>query len=136
MILRAGNNVAARSTEVRGLHPRTAVGTDAAGETLYVVVVDGRQEGYSEGMSLPELGDLILEFGAYDALNFDGGGSSTLVVRRGGALDVLNSPIDRGRPGKQRPIANHMAICSRGRGHASQRDGDAATEATEIREDL
>ncbi|MBA3891366.1 MAG: phosphodiester glycosidase family protein, partial [Gemmatimonadaceae bacterium] len=50
-------------------HPRTAVGIGDGGRRLVLVVVDGRQEGYSEGMTLPELARLMLELGARDALN-------------------------------------------------------------------
>lgn len=56
-------------------HPRTAAALDVSGRTLLLMVVDGRQAGYSEGVSIPELADIALEYGAYMALNLDGGGS-------------------------------------------------------------
>ena len=65
---------------------RTAAGYDSEGRLL-LLVVDGRQ-GDSRGVSLEELADLMLEFGATDALNLDGGGSSTFVVRD----ELLNQP--------------------------------------------
>lgn len=77
-------------------HPRTAVGRTAKGELIWLVV-DGRQP-HSQGASLPELAQLMLRYGAIDAVNLDGGGSSTLVVRD----LVLNSPSDGG----ERPVAN------------------------------
>jgi hypothetical protein len=93
------------------LHPRTAVALDEPGETLILVVVDGRQPNYSEGVSLAELAAIILDYGGYAALNLDGGGSSTLVVDDGtGKPDVLNSPIDNRIPGRERPVANHLGI--------------------------
>jgi len=70
-------------------HPRTAVGLDEAGRKLWLVVVDGRQE-YSAGMTLEELRELFDFLGAHDALNLDGGGSSTMVV----AGHVVNRPSD------------------------------------------
>lgn len=75
---------------VRGRHPRTLVGRTGTGHTL-LVTVDGRQPGYSEGMNLAEAADLMLELGAVDAINLDGGGSTTFVV--GG--EVVNRPSDR-----------------------------------------
>lgn len=65
------------STKPTRREPRTAIGQ--IGTLHYVVVVaDGRQEGYSIGMTLPELQDLMLELGAQTALNLDGGGSAEM----------------------------------------------------------
>lgn len=75
---------------VAGRHPRTIIGWTAEGEAL-LVTVDGRQPGYSEGMSLAEAADLMVELGAVEALNLDGGGSTTFVVRG----SVVNLPSDR-----------------------------------------
>lgn len=61
-------------------HPRTAVGWDPEVGRIWLVVVDGRQGGYSVGMSLPELARLFEALGATEAINLDGGGSSVLVV--------------------------------------------------------
>lgn len=74
-----------------GRHPRTAVGTTADG-TLLMVVVDGRQSGYSVGMTLRELAQLMSDLGAVEAVNLDGGGSSEMVVN---GL-VANRPSDGG----------------------------------------
>jgi exopolysaccharide biosynthesis protein len=71
-------------------NPRTMVGRTASGDVL-LVTVDGRQAGYSDGMTLPEAADLMIHLGAVDAINLDGGGSTTFVV--GGA--VANRPSDR-----------------------------------------
>jgi hypothetical protein len=70
-------------------HPRTAVGWRPDG-TLLLVAVDGRQP-HSDGMSLGELAALFLRLGATEALNLDGGGSTTMVVRG----EVVNRPSDR-----------------------------------------
>ncbi len=90
--------------------PRTALGVSANGRYLFLVVVDGRQARYSEGMMLDELAALFVELGAQNAINLDGGGSSTLV--RAGALGpkVLNSPIQGGVPGRERPVGNHLGV--------------------------
>jgi hypothetical protein len=73
-------------TTIPDVHPRSAAGRDKDGRLL-LMVVDGRQ-GDSRGVTLEELARLMQEFGAVEALNLDGGGSSTFVVR--GAL--LNMP--------------------------------------------
>ena len=67
-----------RRTSIPLTHPRTAAGYTAEGDLL-VMVVDGRQES-SRGVTLEELATLMWEIGAVEALNLDGGGSSTLVA--------------------------------------------------------
>ena len=57
----------------------------------FIVTVDGRRPGYSVGISLAEAARLMKSLGARDALNLDGGGSTTMVV--GGR--VVNRPSDR-----------------------------------------
>jgi hypothetical protein len=111
----SGNIMLVRSGQVEpGLteepDPRTAVGLSKSGRELILVVVDGRQSGYSEGMSLDELAHLMIELGAYHAMNLDGGGSSTLVVTENGHPKVLNSPINNDIPGRERPVGNHLGI--------------------------
>ena len=91
-------------------HPRTAVGIARDGRRLFLVVVDGRQKGYSDGMSLRELADLMRHLGARDAINLDGGGSTTLVYAdpdSRGALRIANRPSD---PAGERPVGNALAI--------------------------
>jgi hypothetical protein len=90
--------------------PRTAIGLDKRGKNLILVVVDGRQPSYSEGATLEELASILVEHGVYTGMNLDGGGSSTLVVERGGRPDVMNSPINNGIPGRERPVGNHLGI--------------------------
>jgi hypothetical protein len=93
------------------VQPRTAIGYARNGRYLYLVVVDGRQPLYSEGMTLKELADLMKSLGADYAMNLDGGGSSTMVVRAAdGKARILNSPIDNYIPGRERPVANHLGI--------------------------
>ena len=75
---------------VQAQHPRTIVGWTKHGETL-LVTVDGRQVGHSAGMTIPEAARMMLKLGAVDAINLDGGGSTTFVVRG----KVLNKPSDR-----------------------------------------
>jgi hypothetical protein len=91
--------------------PRTAVGIDREGKTLLLLVADGRQPFYSEGVTLKELANIMAGYGMDIALNLDGGGSSTMAVEGWfGFANVLNSPIDRNIPGLQRPVGNHLGI--------------------------
>ncbi len=76
-------------------HPRTAIGKSADG-TLLMVVVDGRHADKATGMSCFDLADFMARIGSVDALNLDGGGSSTLVWRNAetGKGEVINYPCD------------------------------------------
>lgn len=93
-----------------GLAPRTSVALSEDGKTMWIVVVDGRQQGYSEGVTLAELAQLLHDLGAHTALNLDGGGSSTLVMQENGRLKTLNAPFHTRIPMRQRPVANHLGI--------------------------
>lgn len=83
--------------------PRTAVGLDLSSARLWIVVVDGRREGSSEGMTLPELTGLFRSLGVSEAINLDGGGSSVMVVRQA----VVNRPSV---PWGERPVVNALVI--------------------------
>ncbi|WP_298871562.1 phosphodiester glycosidase family protein [uncultured Microbacterium sp.] len=76
---------------IQGDQPRTAVGVIDDNHLVFVVV-DGRQEGYSAGATLPELADIMLSLGATTAYNLDGGGSSTMYFNG----QVVNSPSNGG----------------------------------------
>lgn len=71
-------------------HPRTAVAKLKDGKFL-MATIDGRQPGVSVGMNLQELAEMLLEFGAAEAMNLDGGGSTTMFL--GGK--VVNKPSDK-----------------------------------------
>ena len=93
------------------LEPRSAVGVSENGRWMLLIVVDGRQPGYSEGCTLTELADMLIKYGgAYNAINLDGGGSSAMVIEKDGKAEVLNSPIEGGIAGRQRYVANHLGI--------------------------
>ena len=74
-------------------HPRTCVGYDDQGNA-YLVVVDGRRATISNGAYLGDMALILKDFGATEAINLDGGGSSTFVINEGGKLNVKNSPSD------------------------------------------
>jgi len=90
---------------VTNRHPRTAVGISRDSTVVYLFTVDGRQPGYSAGMSLPELADWMLRVGCYHAVNLDGGGSTTMVVRD----SVVNRPSDLAG---ERAVANALLVIS------------------------
>lgn len=93
------------------VNPRTAVGVDKDGEKLWIIVADGRQPDRTMGLTLPELASLFKWLGAWDALNLDGGGSSTLVLQGNqGIHHVLNEPIDGGKPGQLRQVASNLGV--------------------------
>lgn len=94
-----------------GPEPRTAVGLNQYGTQMTIIVVDGRMPGYSEGVTERELAGLMMEQNVFTAMNLDGGGSSTLVIRGAdGQPEFLNTPIHNGVPGRERPVANHLGF--------------------------
>ncbi|HNT66400.1 MAG TPA: phosphodiester glycosidase family protein [bacterium] len=82
-------------------HPRTAIGFSADSTRLFLITVDGRQD-HSDGMTLPELADFMISRGVAEGLNFDGGGSTTMVVWD----QIVNSPSD----GFQRSVSNALLV--------------------------
>ena len=70
------------------------------------MVVDGRQASYSNGMSFAQLSNVFFALGVKDAINLDGGGSTTLVVKDGTGWKVRNRPSD----GAPRAVANAWTI--------------------------
>lgn len=83
-------------------HPRTAIAGLTSGKLL-LLTVDGRQPGISVGMSLDMLANLLLEFAADEAINLDGGGSTTMVVRD----KVVNRPSDSSG---ERPVSDAILV--------------------------
>ena len=99
-------------------HPRTAIGYSQNEQVLFLIAVDGRQPGYSVGMSLQELAEFMrtrladfsrAKTNAYQGLNLDGGGSTTMVVGE----QVVNSPSDLTG---ERPVANALLVVAAVRG--------------------
>lgn len=86
-------------------HPRTAIARLKDGWIL-LATVDGRQPGVSVGMTLAELATLLLEFGAVDGINLDGGGSTTMVING----KLVNAPSDQTG---ERPVSDALLIFTR-----------------------
>jgi hypothetical protein len=111
--VQAGRNVALEADSVEGTvptfsrarHPRSALGISRDSATLYLVAVDGRQQA-SVGMTLEELADAMIALGAYEAMNFDGGGSTALVVRD----SIVNAPSDTSG---ERAVGNVVVVTRR-----------------------
>ena len=91
---------------VPGRHPRTAVGFTRDRSEAILMVVDGRS--HSIGASHYEMAALMQQFGAYEAMHLDGGGSSTMGVRRPGQdyVTAINRPSD----GSQRRVSNALGV--------------------------
>ncbi len=87
--------------------PRSAIGFSADGHTMFLMTVNGRQRG-SRGLTLRELAGLMQQIGAFNAINLDGGGSSTMLARKPGdaGAEVVNHPSN----GFERPVPNAIGI--------------------------
>ncbi|MCL8025076.1 phosphodiester glycosidase family protein [Nocardioides bruguierae] len=85
--------------------PRTVIGIDRDTKELLLLAVDGRSS-RSRGFTLAELVGVMQQLGADEALNLDGGGSTTMAVRRQGRLRLVNTPSD----GAERSVANSLVV--------------------------
>ncbi len=103
---------------VSGNNPRTAAGVDKTGKKLYLVTVDGRNS-YSAGMTLSQLSDFLVEYGVYNAINLDGGGSTAMIVRdfSSGEQSAVHSKASS----YLRPVVNGFGI------YSNAPKGDAAS---------
>lgn len=110
MLLYEGDYVPQRDdrTFVTKRHNRTALGVRPDGTTL-LVVADGRFKHKAEGLSLTELERVMHWLGCTEAINLDGGGSSTMYVKDSG---VVNYPSDNNRHDHegQRPVSNAILL--------------------------
>ncbi len=98
------------SSRARERAPRTAIAIDATGKKVWMVTVDGRQPGYSTGMSLNEFAQYLASIGVNRALNLDGGGSTSMAVRKPGETNVslFNRPSD----GNERAVSTVLYALS------------------------
>lgn len=97
-----------QATPVWGaVHPRTSVGIRADGR-LMLVTVDGRQSGWSTGLTSMDMAQLMINLGAVDAVGMDGGGSTTMAVKKPGAtvVTVVNRPSD----GRERAVTSSLVV--------------------------
>ncbi|WP_372499423.1 phosphodiester glycosidase family protein [Streptomyces lichenis] len=108
-VLRSGVPVAGLDGAVAAV--RTAAGIGESGRRVWLLALDGSPE-FRQGLTLAELARVTAELGAAEAVNLDGGGSSTLVARQSGAagVRVLNHPSG----GTQRPVPNGVGVFAAG----------------------
>lgn len=101
MILDGGTRISSYSNSlgnISGNEPRTAVGYNADKTKFVMLVVDGRNSGYSNGCNGKVLGDIMKNLGCSDAINFDGGGSSTFWTSNSGVInDTYNNNSGSGQ---------------------------------------
>lgn len=110
IIMRGGVVPARQPGAAPSLAPRTAFGVSADGRYLYMLVVDGRQPEWSHGADATDVAALLKDAGASDAMNMDGGGSSTLVTLGADGKTIVrrnrHEPSYRG----YRPVALSMGV--------------------------
>ncbi|MBN1209450.1 MAG: phosphodiester glycosidase family protein [Myxococcaceae bacterium] len=95
-------------------YPRTIVAADATGRYLWLLVVDGKQPGYSEGLTLEEAAGLLLKQGAHTGIQLDGGGSATLVRQdTRGRIQMVNTPTNFRITWWERVVATHLGVYAR-----------------------
>ncbi|MCS0634878.1 phosphodiester glycosidase family protein [Streptomyces sp. LP05-1] len=104
-VLRGGRPLDGMDTVAAAV--RTAAGTRDSGRRLLLLALDGGT-GFRTGLTVVEMAGVMRDLGAVDAVNLDGGGSSTLVARAAGAdrVSVLNHPSG----GAQRPVPNGIGV--------------------------
>jgi len=108
------DSILVKQTDVT-IEPRTCIGVSKDGKKVYMMAVDGRNFWHSNGMTFEELGQCLMAVGAYNAVNLDGGGSTTFFIRNtetftDGRFEVRNWPSDNG--GAERSVANGLLIIS------------------------
>ena len=91
-------------------HPRTAIGT--SGNKVYLVTVGGRSKGNSLGVNLNELANILKWLGAENALNLDGGGSTTMYIEGQPENGIVNRPCDNQKFDRQgeRRVSNSLLL--------------------------
>ncbi|MFM1653316.1 phosphodiester glycosidase family protein [Brevibacillus sp. B_LB10_24] len=100
-LLQNGKKVAIPKAWANTRQPRTMIGHFSNGDLLFIVI-DGRRQGWSNGVTLEEAQNKLLEFKVRDAYNLDGGGSSAFYYKG----KILNRPSD----GRERPVTSNIVI--------------------------
>ncbi len=96
---------------IHNVHPRTIYGLSQDRRYLYMMVIDGRKPGYSEGANDAESGMWLLAFGGWDGVNMDGGGSAAMYK-----ADCAGDPVALGRSSYvqgfpyERRVGSHLGV--------------------------
>jgi len=107
LLVTSGTNTGASArVDPLNRNPRTAIGVNAAGTTLYLFVIDGRQTGWSVGMTNAEVATYLISRGVWNAINLDGGGSSSFAWLKDDGTTAVNRPSD----GSFRAVPSHLGI--------------------------
>lgn len=101
VLLKNGKKVSIPKTWKTTNQPRTIIGT-YANDDIIMIVIDGRRQNWSKGVTLERLQTKLLELGVKEAYNLDGGGSSAMYYNG----KLLNKPSD----GRERPVVNNILI--------------------------
>ena len=116
-IVSKGVNVGAASinaypdSSIHGLQPRTAFGVSQDDRYLLILTIDGRQDGYSVGAMDSETAYWMLAFGAWNAINMDGGGSTALYISDAAGNPVaVNHSSYVAAYGRERYIGSHFGV--------------------------
>ena len=124
------NGVAQKASQGNNVPPapRTAVGFSEDGRKMFVLTADGRQPAFADGLGLDELAAMMIELGAFNAVNLDGGGSTTMVARTPGGTTARGGEPSLGR---RRTTRSQRAgvVRAEGQRHAARtvgRDGARA----------
>jgi hypothetical protein len=105
-----GQNIVNRSA-AREVEPRTVFGLSQDRRYLYLVAIDGRQPGYSNGANDYESAGWLLLLGAYDGVNMDGGGSTTMVIEDSTGVPLrLNKSSAVADSGRERTVGSHIGL--------------------------
>lgn len=108
------NGINVRPSTPNDLDPRTAFGLSSDRRYLYLMTLDGRQPGWSDGADFHDTGEWLKRFGASDGINVDGGGSTTMVMS-----DCVGAPVRLNRSsyvaayGRERNIGHNFGVYAR-----------------------
>lgn len=112
----SGGNSIDSDTDKLIYEPRTAVGVSQDRKTVYLLVIDGRDASWSYGATYYDMAKILLAAGAYNAINLDGGGSTTFVRKSSGDgtssshYQTLNHPKETDGTSSERAVVNGLAI--------------------------
>jgi exopolysaccharide biosynthesis protein len=108
------NGVNVGAANANDLDPRTALGLSADRRYLFLMTIDGRQTGWSDGADFYNTGEWLKRFGASDGINVDGGGSTTMVMAdcQGGAVRLNRSSFVAAY-GRERNNGHNFGVIAR-----------------------